>query len=173
MSYCTHCGIPQPEGGNFCNGCGASLLRGTASSVRPHMVPAILPNLINSDSETLRRIADYERISAILWLILGIIQVLMILTALVGIWNIFAAISRFKINKMIVARDPEVPSMYEGIAGLIIIGLLNLLFGGAIGVLFVVFDFVIRDMVLKNSHLFVGLTEDVAPQEGRLTSKEA
>jgi hypothetical protein len=55
---------------------------------------------------------------------------------------------------MILARDARVPAAYEGVAQLIIIGILNLLLGGVIGVLFVVFDFIIRDMVLGNRHLF-------------------
>ena len=35
-----------------------------------------------------------------------------------------------------------------------IIGLINLLLGGLIGVLFVTFDFIIRDKVLSNRRLF-------------------
>jgi len=98
--------------------------------------------------QTLRRIADYERISGILWLILGIVQVLMIVTIIVGIWNIYAATTRMKLQPLILARDSRVPAAYEGVGQLIVIGVLNLLLGGIIGVVFVVFDFIIRDMVL-------------------------
>lgn len=38
---------------------------------------------------------------------------------------------------------------------------MNLLLGGIIGVVFVVFDFIIRDMVLSNRHLFNNATNGV------------
>jgi hypothetical protein len=44
--------------------------------------------------------------------------------------------------------------MFENISGLVIIGVLNFLLGGFIGVLFVGFDFYVRDQVLSNARLF-------------------
>lgn len=108
-----------------------------------------------SDEVLLARIADYERISAILWLILGIIQVLMIITIIAGIWNIYAATTRFAMSPRIRARDPGVPAAYEGnLVQLVILGALNFFLGAGFGVLFVIFDFYIRDTVLKNRRLF-------------------
>ncbi|MGV1035065.1 MAG: DUF5362 family protein [Microbacteriaceae bacterium] len=109
---------------------------------------------VSSDELTIRRIADYTRLSGVLWLILGILQVLFIITALIGIWNIIAALGRLHAAKLTLARDPSIPGLWQGVAGLIIIGILNLLLGGMIGLLFVALDFVVRDQVLKNRHLF-------------------
>jgi hypothetical protein len=42
---------------------------------------------------------------------------------------------------------------------LVIIGIINLLLGGFIGVVLVGFDFYIREKVLTNSHLFTGVAQ--------------
>jgi hypothetical protein len=106
---------------------------------------------------TIRRIADYERASGIMWIVLGSIQCITLVGIIAGIWNIVAGISRLRAVPMILQRDPRIPSMVEGIGQLIVIGLLNLLLGGVIGVIFVVLDFYIRDVVLQNRHLFVNV----------------
>lgn len=115
----------------------------------------------------LGRMADYERVSAVLWLVLGIVQVLMIVTIIAGVWNIFAALSRFKLSPLIRARDPAVPAAYEGnLTQLIILAVVNALLGAAVGVLFVIFDFFIRDQVLKHRRLFNGGLADAQPAPG-------
>lgn len=110
--------------------------------------------MISSDQNLIRRISDYERISGILWIVLAVIQICTIVGVIAGIWNIFAGRSRLKISKRIAFRDSKIPKLYEGINELIVIGLINLFLGGVIGILFVGFDFYIRDMVLTNAYLF-------------------
>ena len=102
----------------------------------------------------MRRIAEYYRISAILWLILAIFQILSIFGIIAGIWNLFACASRFSIAKDIQKRDPLVVEAHEGTGQLIALGIINFLLGGMIGVAFVGFDFFIRDKVLSNAHIF-------------------
>ena len=157
-SYCGQCGTGLPSGSNFCSSCGGAVEASAVAETLPptpvlqeHRAAAALSH---AEQQTLRRIADYERISAILWLVLGIIQILMLITIVAGIWNIFAASTRFRMSPLILARNEEVPAAYEGIGQLAVIGVLNLVLGGFIGVVFVIFDFVIRDMVLSNRHLF-------------------
>ncbi|MCK5862581.1 MAG: SHOCT domain-containing protein [Candidatus Hydrogenedentes bacterium] len=111
-------------------------------------------------ADFIRRISDYEKVSAILWLILAIIQICSLVGIIAGIWNLFASFSRFGIVKKIRNRDPEVLSAYEGMGQLIVIGLINLFLGAAIGVVFVAFDFYIRDQILKNKHVFAGEAEE-------------
>lgn len=121
---------------------------------------------------TLNRIAGYMRASGILWLILGIIQVavgvgfafaagLTLTLVIVGVWNIVAATSRLNSVALIKARDSSVPGSWEGIAGLVIVGVANLVIGGLVGVAFVIFDFVVRDHILKNRSLFTRTPEAV------------
>lgn len=152
--YCGHCGtLLAAAKANFCGSCGAGLYSRHAIEPQP---PAYVPSHFDThhDAETIRRIADYERVSAILWMILGIVQILSIVAIIAGVWNVFAAWSRFRLVPFIRDRDSRVPAAYEGVAGLVIIGLINLLLGGLIGVLFITFDFIIRDKVLSNRRLF-------------------
>lgn len=162
--FCPHCGKPLAPGDNFCEGCGAKV---------DNSIPPIAGNVAASNGEhvaqgtaanvqVLERIAGYERISAILWICLGGIQLLVgtiggfkVTMIIVGVWNIHAAYSRLKLPDRIRARSPGIPAMYEKqIVQLIVIGVLNLALGGVIGVAFVIFDFVIRGMVLRHRALF-------------------
>ncbi|MCP1220364.1 SHOCT domain-containing protein [Acetobacter orientalis] len=110
-----------------------------------------------------RRISDYERISAICWLILGIIQICCIVTALAGIWNVVAALARFKLVPRILARESSIPDEYESLSGYIIIGCVNLICGGVIGLVFCGFDLYVRDQILSNRSVFDGsILQDAA-----------
>lgn len=165
-AFCSRCGKPVSPGDNFCEGCGARIEDPVSHSAGNTVSNEDEPLAQGSATgeQTLGRVADYERISAILWICLGGIQVLMgaidgfkIAMIIVGIWNLHAAYTRLKLPDLIRARRPGIPALYEKqLVQLAIIGVLNLVFGGVIGVAFVVFDFVIRGMVLRNRALFVG-----------------
>ena len=123
----------------------------------PPQMASIFPTFVDISTNpdvTVRRIADYERISGIVWIVIGALQCLTLVGIIAGIWNIFAGVSRVKAVPIILARSPNVPSMFEGIGQLVVIGLINVFLGGVFGVLCVILDFFIRDMVLKNRHLF-------------------
>lgn len=115
----------------------------------------------------LRRMSDYEKVSGILWIGLAAVQIVSLVGIVAGVWNVFAAISRLGISKRILQRNPEIPKDYEGITQLIVIAAINLFLGGVIGIVFVAFDFYIRDLVLRNVHLFkpAEATPDVIPFE--------
>lgn len=104
----------------------------------------------------IRRLADYERISGILWIVIAVVQICTIVGAIAGIWNIFAGRSRLKISKRIAECDRNIPKEFEPTSQLLVIGIVNFLLGGVVGILLVVFDFYIRDIVLTNAHLFTG-----------------
>lgn len=125
---------------------------------QPAFVPPPYPAAAAGDAaeHTVRTIASYEKISGIIWLILGIVQCLSLIAIIAGVWNIVAGISRIRSAPLILQRHPGVPAAFEGVGMLIAIGLVNLFLGGFIGVIAVIFDFVIRDMVLKNRALFEG-----------------
>lgn len=108
----------------------------------------------NSNQNLIRQITDYERISGILWIILGVIQICTLLGAIAGIWNIFAGRSRLRISKHISQRDSNILPVFEPIGQLIVTGIINVLIGGIIGIALVVFDFYIRKKVLSNAHVF-------------------
>jgi hypothetical protein len=110
-----------------------------------------------------RRLADYERYSGIAWIVLGALQVITVVAIIAGAWNIYAGVTRLRCAKAIEARSPAVPAAFRGVTGLVVIGLINLVLGGVIGVLLVVVDFVVRDRVLKNAHLFRAALPPAAP----------
>lgn len=115
------------------------------------------------EEATIRRIAEYERISAIVWTVIAIIQILSVVAIIAGLWNLVAAWTRFRIVPHIQARNCRVPEAFEGITGLVVIGLINLFLGGVVGVIGIVLDFVVRDHVLKNRHLFDRECEEAMP----------
>lgn len=115
--------------------------------------------MTQSDEHTIRRINDYLRISGILWIILGVLQIASICAfwlpgPLIGAWNMYAGFTNLKAADRVLARDATIPQQFEGIAGLILIAVFNLVLGGVIGILFVVLDFLARDKILSNRHLF-------------------
>lgn len=114
------------------------------------------------EQNLVRRLADYLRTSGVLWIVLGAVQVCLVVTALAGAWNIYAGITRMKASKRILERDPAIPSEFESIAQLVIIGVINLVLGGFIGLVFVGFDFYIRDKVLTNAYIFTGAVQSSA-----------
>ncbi|GLH74755.1 hypothetical protein GETHLI_32570 [Geothrix limicola] len=120
--------------------------------------------------EIIDTIRKLEVASGVVWSIIGGLQVLvpvlclivpflsfsteMLVLLIAGIWNIYAALSRFNRAKLVQARRASVVSSFEGITQLIVIGVVNLLFGAVIGALWVIVDFINRDKVLRNRHLF-------------------
>lgn len=116
-----------------------------------------MPCKTESEAEDFtRRIADYEIISGVLWLFIGIVQIITCWLAIAGVWNIFAAISRFMMSTKIKERRPEVPDSFESITQLVLIAGVNLLLGGILGIFIALLDFYIRDQVLMNRHVFNG-----------------
>lgn len=145
--YCVSCGNILNDGDKFCNSCGANV-------VRNDEVVSISINSISHDDDLIRKLSDYEKVSGILWMILGVIQVVTVIGVIAGIWNLFAGYSRIKISPRILRKDIKIPDEFEGMADLIIIGVINMVLGGFVGLVFVAFDYIIRDKILTNKHLF-------------------
>jgi hypothetical protein len=93
-----------------------------------------------------------------------------------GIWNVVAAFSRFKLVPRIQAREENVPAAFEDLTRYILIGIANLIFGGVIGLVFVGFDFYVRDQVLSHRYVFDGSAPPVGanrvPSAGDLDALE-
>lgn len=103
------------------------------------------------------RVRKCELISGILWLIIGITQLIFVWTAAAGVWNIFFSIMRLRSLKNIQAGNPELIPWYDSRKNwLIAFAIVNLVLGGVIGVFLVAFDWWVRDYVLKNKAAFEG-----------------
>jgi hypothetical protein len=53
----------------------------------------------------------------------------MLWTAIAGIWNIITSIMRWKLPDRIRQRDPAIPMIYQSIAQLVVLGVVNVLLG--------------------------------------------
>lgn len=107
------------------------------------------------DISIAKRVADYEKTAGILWIVIGIIQVISLVTIIAGIWNIVEGSKRIKLSPKIQPHQPWiVPAFENSLNSIIIIGVINLIFGGVIGVAIAAFDYYIRDYVLKNRVVF-------------------
>ena len=97
-----------------------------------------------------------EKIAAIIWLIIGIFQCLSCVFIISGAWNIYASITRFKQAKLVLTPWPGIVNNYDKWISSIIYGIvINVLFGGLIGVAGSIYDLVaIRGYVLSNKAVF-------------------
>ena len=102
------------------------------------------------------RLSEKEKIGAIIWLVIGILQCCSAVFSISGIWNIYASITRFKRAKNVLRPWNGIVKTYENeLTGIIISIVINLIFGGVIGIAGAFYDlFAVRDYVLKNKKVF-------------------
>lgn len=115
---------------------------------------AALASNLNAD-EIAKRIADKERKSRTIWLVIGIIQIVTVIFIIVGIWNVYAASTHRKAALNIEARKAFIPMAYKrSLARYIFFIMLNMVLGGFIGVIGCFYDLHIRSAILKNAEIF-------------------
>ena len=101
------------------------------------------------------RLATYERLSGIVWMVLAVFQILSCAGVFAGVWNLYAARSRLRLAPRVAARHIEVPKVYEdGVPQLVLLLLVNVFLGGTIGAIWVLFDFYVRAKILENRGAF-------------------
>ena len=113
-------------------------------------------------TQCVKTLSEREKISAILWLIIGIIQVVTFVGVICGAWNIYCAVCRLKQSKAVLTPYPGLVKSYDKWLTNIIISLvINLVLGGVIGVGAAIFDLLgIRGYVLENKATFEELEAD-------------
>ena len=107
-----------------------------------------------SEYALVRRLSEYTRWSGVAWIALGSLQIISLFGIVAGVWNFYAGLSRLRLAGSIDRREPEVPAAVRGVAGLVVIGIVNLLLGGVVGIVLVAVDLFVRDKVLTNEGLF-------------------
>lgn len=107
-------------------------------------------------SNVTKSLSEKEKVSAIIWLVIGIMQCLSFAFIISGAWNIYAAVTRFKQSKLVLNPWPGIVDSYDKWMTSIIISIvINVIFGGVIGVAGSLYDlFVIRNYVLSNKQVF-------------------
>lgn len=114
----------------------------------------------NLDAQTIQRLAEYVKLSGIVWIVIGALQICMILTAIAGVWNVLAGLSRLASAKEITRRDASVVESFRGSTQLVVLGLINFWLGAVFGVVMIGLDFYFRDQILKHEHLFTEQSPD-------------
>lgn len=111
---------------------------------------------MNDLQSVTKSLSEKEKIAAIIWLIIGILQCFSFVFILSGAWNIYAAITRFKRSNSVLQPWKGIVNTYDKeLTGIIISIVVNVIFGGVIGVAGALYDlFAVRDYVLKNRKVF-------------------
>lgn len=155
--YCPKCGKPLADGAAFCSYCGAAAAVPAAAPTEP--IPA-------DPGGVAGRVRRNEIIVNVLWLIVGVVQLILVYTAAAGVWNIVNAILVLRNARNILPGNPNVIPYFDGRkTGLIIMGVVNLVLGGVVGVFLVLYELHVRRIVLDNAGAFNPAAASVAAEK--------
>ena len=145
MKFCTHCGKELFDEAVICPGCGCST--GTA-----------VPQTTGTD--LIRKLAEKVKTNAIIWLVIGILQILAGVFGgwfilIVGVLNVISSVQDMNYSKQLPENPTGIVQKFEPIIGPVITLVYNLIFGGIIGVIGSIYYFVgIRSFVMENKAAF-------------------
>lgn len=107
-------------------------------------------------SQVTKTLSEREKISAIIWLVVGIIQCITCAGIICGAWNIYCSVCRFKNSTAVLTPWKGIVESYDKWINMIIVGLvINLILGGIFGVAGSIYDLLaVRDYALKNKQVF-------------------
>ena len=161
MAFCGKCGNQIPDGVKFCNKCGASTSPGAAPN--PNAAPnpgAAYTGNAPAAEDLLTKLSERVKISAVIWLVIGILQILSGVFILVGAWNIYVAIKNMQYSKNILTNPVGIVAGQESMTFHIIGLVINLVFGAIIGVGGSLYDlFCVRALVMDNKNAFLELEQ--------------
>lgn len=145
MKYCAKCGKELFDEAVICPGCGC------ATGTVP--VQTVGTDLI-------RKLAEKVRTNAVIWLVIGILQVLAGVfggwfVLIVGVLNIVSSVQDMNYSKQLPENPTGIVRRFEPITGPVITLIYNLIFGGIIGVVGSIYYFVgIRSFVMEHREAF-------------------
>ena len=152
MKYCTHCGKELFDEAVICPGCGCAVSGQTNTAYGAVDCSSLISTL-----------AQRMNINGIIWLVIGILQVIGGLTLnwfllIVGVLNIISSIQDMNYSKALPDNPTGIVAKFEPLTGPIITLVYNLVIGGVIGVVGSIYYFVaIRNYVMENKQAFESL----------------
>lgn len=175
--FCSNCGAQLPDDFKVCPQCGAAVegapeIKDETPTQQPETTYAEPEQPVNTVAETaqpkqeytgnisddemaVNRIRDMAKICAIMWIVIGGFQCLTCVPIVAGVWNIYMGIRSFKSLGAFVPGNRAIFESYNnGLTNIIITAVINFFLGGMLPIALSAFEFVIRDQVLKNKHLF-------------------
>lgn len=127
----------------------------TSNPAKSNQTSPYNSSITYQDQIELDKLAGLETTSAVVWLIIGILQVLSLVLILVGAWNIYVSTTRFKRVTFIKNGEPWIPNVVDKELGSIILfAIINFVLGAIIGVISPLIDLYIRDVIIKKRYLF-------------------
>lgn len=112
---------------------------------------------VTGSAAVAQKVRRCEVFSGIVWIVVGVIQCCTVYAAAAGVWNIINSVVSLRNVKNITAGNPAViPYFEQRKVWLIVLAVVNLILGGVVGVLLVLFDWHVRDFVLRNRSAFEG-----------------
>lgn len=146
MKYCTKCGKELLDDAVICMGCGC-------------MTDDCIAAGKGSDNALVKKLSEKIYTDAIIWLVIGALQILSGVFLIVGVLNILSAVNDMKYSKTVLEDPSGIVERYEPITMPIIVLAYNLVFGGLIGVIGSIYYFVaIRSFVMENKTEFEKLS---------------
>lgn len=189
MKYCTYCGkevnaeavvctncgcVPDGQAnlkGKYCIYCGERLLEDAVICIKCGCPVSNKKSVFtSSDNEQslLTELSNRMKINGIIWLIIGICQIVFGFIAMllfdgwfvmiVGALNIVSSIQDMNFSKQVLEKPVEIVKKFDSIIGPIIVLIYNLVIGGIIGVIGSIYYFVaIRSYVMENKEAFTAI----------------
>ena len=145
MKYCTHCGKELFDEAVICPGCGCAVGTEPVQTKRADLI---------------RKLSEKVKTNAIIWLVIGILQVLagvfgQWLILIVGVLNIVSSVQDMNYSKQLPENPTGIIQKFEPLTGPIITLVYNLVLGGVVGVIGSIYYFVgIRNFVMENRAAF-------------------
>lgn len=145
MKFCSHCGKELFDEAVICPGCGCA-----ASPEYKH------PTVASGDTQLINKLSEKLKTNGIIWLVIGIIQVILGLFLnwfflIIGVLNIISSVQDMNYSKTIMSNPAGIVDKAKPLTGPVITLVYNLIFGGVIGVVGSIYYLVgIRSFVLEN-----------------------
>lgn len=141
--FCTKCGKELSDDASVCMGCGCLVETEPQSTAPKELDPLVI------------KLSEKIKTNAIIWMVIGGVQIVTGAFFIVGILNILSAINDLKYSKSVLEDPSGIVSRFEPLTMPIIALAYNVLFGGVIGVAGSIYYFVgIRNFVMENRTLF-------------------
>lgn len=143
--FCSKCGKEVSEEAVICTGCGC-LMDNKISQAKPN-------------NRLLTQLSEKVRTNAIIWIVIGALQIVSGIFFIVGIINIISAVNDMNYSKTVLDDPTNIVEKFEPLTFPIISLVYNLIFGGVIGIAGSIYYFVsIRSFVLENRAEFERLS---------------
>ena len=98
-----------------------------------------------------------EVVSNVIWIVLGVLQCVTLYAAAAGVWNVINAILALRNVKHIQPGNAGVvPYFDQRRTWLIVLAVVNIVLGGVVGIVLVLWEWHLRDFVLRNRSAFEG-----------------